>query len=85
MDWPVLHASQLGARALLLPQRKFEKDDMKKVKIVTKKKTGKECDVCHRIKYSVSSRIDPFSKEVNNNIIERNFCDSCFQKRLLDI
>ena len=66
------------------PQRKFKKDDMKKVKVQLKK-TVKECDVCHRIKYSVSSRIDPFSREVNNSIIERNFCDACYHQRLEDI
>ena len=49
------------------------------------KVVGEKCDLCHQNKPDVSGRIDPYSREINDEYIERNFCDDCFLGRVEDI
>ena len=48
-------------------------------------KNLRECDICEECKTDVKTRIDPFTAEINNEIIERNFCDECFHQRAGDV
>jgi len=46
---------------------------------------SQKCDWCGKLKLDVSLRIDPFTLEINDRIVERNFCDDCIQNRRDDI
>lgn len=44
-----------------------------------------ECDSCHKRKSDVKECHDPYAKEINDEIIETQLCDSCYQEHCDDI
>jgi len=43
------------------------------------------CDDCGKEKADVKVRNDPYKEEIEEKIIEKNYCDDCYQERLNDI
>ncbi len=43
------------------------------------------CDDCGKTSEEVSLVTDPYSAEINNEFIEMQLCDDCYQDRIDDI
>jgi hypothetical protein len=43
------------------------------------------CDGCHKEKEDVRSCLDPYAKEINDEEIDMNLCEDCYQNRCDDI
>jgi hypothetical protein len=43
------------------------------------------CDSCHKDKPDVRETVDQYASDINNETVEVNLCDDCYQDRCDDI